>query len=258
MGKLRLRPAAALPAGAINVDALGNVYVADASERIKVFSRLGRHIRTWAVGDAPGQVEDVEGLTVDPLGNVYVADFYNNRVQKFTPTGHLLARWERRGTTGGTFRFPSDVAIGGNGQIYVTDLENHRVQRFQPRPQLGGAALGDSYAAGVGLGRVTDGCDRDRGAYGPHAGRQLAASRFDVHLVHLACSGDTATGVRSTQLNRVDVQDNVVTLTVGGNDIGFADKVAGCWVDGCGEDTFRLLADRVGGSRPGIRSMSVF
>jgi DNA-binding beta-propeller fold protein YncE len=236
--------------GAIAIDNVsGHVVIADASERIKTFTLLGRHVRTWGTnGSAPGQLDDVAGLDVDPFGNVFVADFSNNRVQKFTPGGRLLARWGQRGTAAGQFRFTSDVAVQGR-YVYVSDLNNHRIQRFRSQRYLGWAALGDSYSAGVGLGPVTQPCDRDQDAYAPRASRTLAAGAFDAGVTFLACSGDTVGGLRAAQLSSVNPHHNIVTMSIGGNDIGFADKVKGCWVGACGDDTLRLSADRPGGSQ---------
>ena len=43
----------------------------------------------------------VRGITIDADGMVYVADSNNNRVQKFTPEGKLLAVIDSKGKGGG-------------------------------------------------------------------------------------------------------------------------------------------------------------
>lgn len=109
-------------------------------------------------------------------------------------------------------------------------------------------SLGDSYSAGVGLGPVTAGCDRNTGAHTPRAVRAVLQKSRTVGLKHLACSGATAVDVRNSQLPQVNRLFNTVTLTAGGNDIGFAAKVKGCILGDCGPDVYGLQADIRGGS----------
>ncbi|MBB4967534.1 SGNH/GDSL hydrolase family protein [Saccharothrix violaceirubra] len=85
-------------------------------------------------------------------------------------------------------------------------------------PEL--VALGDSYAAGTGASR--DSCDRSSNAYGALYAKQIHAS-----FVMAACSGATAKSVES-QLKSITPAATLVTLTVGGNDIGFADVMTTC------------------------------
>ena len=56
-----------------------------------------------------------------PSGNIYVADWGNNRVQKFSPTGELLVKFEGSSTGVGSLKGPSGVAVDSDGDVYVTD-----------------------------------------------------------------------------------------------------------------------------------------
>jgi DNA-binding beta-propeller fold protein YncE len=71
--------------GAIAVDELGNVYVADwGNNRIQKFDNNGQFLAKWgSEGIGEDQFIHPVALTVDLEGNVYVADFGNNRIQKF-------------------------------------------------------------------------------------------------------------------------------------------------------------------------------
>lgn len=109
------------------------------------------------------------------------------------------------------------------------------------------AALGDSYSSGTGLGPVSQWCDRDSFAYAPRAVRDILTSR-SIALTHAACSGARIDDVRREQLAAVTPATTLVTITIGGNDIAFAAKVAGCWTS-CGPDTMALLADVPQGSQ---------
>jgi lysophospholipase L1-like esterase len=86
-------------------------------------------------------------------------------------------------------------------------------------------ALGDSYAAGYGLPGPTDpasvACARSSLAY-PQLLRHFRNLR-DVTFV--ACSGATTFDVQNDQLSVLSEDTTTVTLTVGGNDAGFASLV---------------------------------
>lgn len=110
-------------------------------------------------------------------------------------------------------------------------------------------ALGDSYSAGVGLGRVSSGCDRDKGAYAPHAvKRRLSKGKPKVKLDDFAaCSGAKIADVQSRQLKAVDKSTDIVTITIGGNDIGFGTKALTCALRLCDPSIFTLQPDFFGG-----------
>ncbi|WP_394836575.1 SGNH/GDSL hydrolase family protein [Pendulispora rubella] len=95
-------------------------------------------------------------------------------------------------------------------------------------------ALGDSYASGLGTREYTDdGCKRSNHAYGP----QLASAK-GLNLTFVACSGARIPDVRN-QLGSLNSNTGLVTVSVGGNDAGFADvitKCAGPWPTNCNGD----------------------
>jgi lysophospholipase L1-like esterase len=81
-------------------------------------------------------------------------------------------------------------------------------------------ALGDSYAAGVGAGSY-DGTDCMRSSKGYP---ELLDSEKHIRLqVNATCAGATTSTVADTQLSALTPGVELVTLTVGGNDLGFAD-----------------------------------
>ena len=69
------------------------------------------------------------GVAVDSSGKVYVADTYHDRVQKFSPSGTLLATWGSQGSGDGQFDHPQGIAVG-SGTVYVADTVNYRVEQF--------------------------------------------------------------------------------------------------------------------------------
>ncbi len=87
-------------------------------------------------------------------------------------------------------------------------------------------ALGDSYASGFGVMPYFDPpCDRSNAAYAVQVnGREQI--RLDDFV---ACAGATTlTVVSGGQLNALDDNTDLVTISAGGNDIGWGNAVAAC------------------------------
>ncbi len=85
-------------------------------------------------------------------------------------------------------------------------------------------ALGDSYAAGFGGGRYENGCYQSPRGYPALLDRQTRAS-LDVDVT---CSGATTATVLAGQVPLLPHRARLVTLTVGGNDLGFATVATTC------------------------------
>lgn len=87
-------------------------------------------------------------------------------------------------------------------------------------------ALGDSYAAGDGAGTyLSDGTSCHRSLLG-YPGLVSSTGKYALNLQ--ACSGATTGDVLSKQLTSDLSTAAYVTVTVGGNDIGFADVLTTC------------------------------
>lgn len=103
-----------------------------------------------------------------------------------------------------------------------------------PAQAAGGTyvALGDSYSAGTGTDAKVDDCYRSTFGY-----PALLADRAGLDLDYQACSGATTAGVRDNQLGALSTATNYVTMTIGGNDVGFADVLLECaqpgWMSNC-------------------------
>ena len=61
---------------------------------------------------------------------VYIADRYNNRIQKFTPEGEVLAVIDRKGEGGSRLNKPYDVCVDSNNILYVTEWGSNTVCMF--------------------------------------------------------------------------------------------------------------------------------
>ncbi len=97
-----------------------------------------------------------------------------------------------------------------------------------PAPALAAAvdyvALGDSYSSGVGASGTSGSCSRSDRAYGPlyAAAADVASFRFP------ACGGAVTQDVIDDQLSAVDSRTDLISITIGGNDAGFATTAATC------------------------------
>ncbi|HZO35732.1 MAG TPA: SGNH/GDSL hydrolase family protein [Solirubrobacteraceae bacterium] len=95
-------------------------------------------------------------------------------------------------------------------------------------------ALGDSYSSGLGTGAYTDAaCGRSSLAFPAVVARE----RPGTQLAFAACSGARTTDVLARQLAALRPDTTIVTITVGGNDAGFADVLRECakpsWLSDC-------------------------
>src|SRR4051794_23431220 len=93
------------------------------------------------------------------------------------------------------------------------------------------AALGDSYSSGVGTASYTldSTCKRSVYAY-PYL---WAQKHPGTALSFVACSGARTSDVLSTQIQAVTGSTTLVTMTIGGNDIGFANLIYQCTLSDC-------------------------
>ncbi|GAA4416065.1 SGNH family lipase [Actinokineospora soli] len=97
-------------------------------------------------------------------------------------------------------------------------------------------ALGDSYSAGTGAGGHYGSCYRSRKAYP----RLWAQANQPASFAFAACGGATTDTVIAKQVNALADDTTLVTITIGGNDVGFGSVMRTCTL---GSD--RACLDRV-------------
>lgn len=92
-------------------------------------------------------------------------------------------------------------------------------------------ALGDSYSAGNGANskNLDASCNRNTYAY-PYL---VAQQRPNTALTFVACSGAVTGDIINSQVNAVTAATTLVTITIGGNDIGFSNLIVSCTTLGC-------------------------
>ncbi len=88
-------------------------------------------------------------------------------------------------------------------------------------------ALGDSYASGNGTGwpDLSLSCYRSSLAYAP----LVAKARPNTSLTFKACSGATTGDVTGGQTAALSSSTDFVTVSIGGNDVGFVDLILSCF-----------------------------
>ena len=92
-------------------------------------------------------------------------------------------------------------------------------------------ALGDSFSSGVGTGSYTLSSSCRRGLYAyPWL---VAQQRPNTALTFVACSGAKTTDLMATQIASVTPDTRLVSVTIGGNDIGFSDLIVQCTLGEC-------------------------
>ena len=235
--------------GGVQVGGLGDVDYANTFEPANLgaadgLTRFPNFISEWNP-DAPGGLAGVSGANVTTTAPGGV------------PTG---AAWDQSSMVNGKGRLAiqmdvnwlewSDTAEQAN-TLLAQNIESFLMK--QKAPALSGSqyvALGDSYASGEGSfsylhssNTSSDRCHRATDGYA----EQLAA-QFSLSLGFAACSGDiindlyqsnSVTAELSTspsagysrekaQLSELGPDTQLVTLSVGGNDLGFADALKDC------------------------------
>ncbi|HEU4974125.1 MAG TPA: SGNH/GDSL hydrolase family protein [Baekduia sp.] len=107
-------------------------------------------------------------------------------------------------------------------------------------------AMGDSYSSGVGAfsSNLSSSCIRNTYAY-PY----LLAQQRGSALSFVACSGAVTGDVINNQVGAASSSTNLVTITIGGNDVGFADLIIACTTWGCSSqisDSNAQIANQLG------------
>lgn len=115
------------------------------------------------------------------------------------------------------------LSVGFASTAHAAKPDNTGKPDKNPEPAQTLVALGDSYAAGNGAGSYLDSCYRSLDGY-----PALIAEAEGLDLDLQACSGATIDDLLNWQLSTLDAETDYVTITVGGNDIGFADVISTC------------------------------
>jgi mucin-19 len=179
----------------VAADATGNIYVADAGNKlIRKITPAGL-VTTFASGfNRPA------GVAVDAAGNVYVADAGSNSIYIITPGGQVSIF-----ATG--FNSPSGVVVDGLGNVYVADLGNNQIKKVTPAGTVSVFAGSGNLGASDGLGIAA--------SFSLPAGLAIDAAGY----LYVTDSGN--------QLIRKITPGGLVSTLAGSGLVGSADGVGG-------------------------------
>lgn len=112
-------------------------------------------------------------------------------------------------------------------QTAIPDAAPKRVFQASVTDSVDYVALGDSYSSGVGTGvydAASGACARSPLSYPA----LWAAEHHPASFTFVACSGATTAEVLANQVTALATATNLVTITIGGNDAGFAPVLQTC------------------------------
>ncbi|WAL74661.1 SGNH/GDSL hydrolase family protein [Kitasatospora sp. YST-16] len=103
-------------------------------------------------------------------------------------------------------------------------------------------AMGDSYSAGLGAANPTLPCGQSTQGYPTLWAQDHGIASF----TDVTCSGAVSDDVLTKQLPALNAQTDVVTITIGGNDVGLGQQVSTCLSGGdqvCSQTVQQFKAD---------------
>jgi len=233
----------------------------------------GGTITEYAV---PTNGSRLNGITSGPDGNLWFTEWNGNNIGQITPSGTIT---EYAVPTND--QEPWGITSGPDGNLWFTERLGNKIDVLYlsgvtPSPTFSPTtvsdnvyvALGDSYSSGEGIepffepGDI-ESCHRSTLAY-PTLVKTTDPENYGKTYYSLrstagygwgfnACSGDTSTVIDNTQLinNANDINTNflplnsntkLVTLTAGGDDLGFGDVLKFCALntsDNCANDKYQ-------------------
>ena len=107
------------------------LYIADLTDRIQVFDRDGKFLRSWRTPSL--NIDGPNGLTADRFGRILVADTHFYRILIYDRKGTLLSQIGDglQGEEPGRFVYATDVVTDSQGNLFVSEYGNSdRIQVF--------------------------------------------------------------------------------------------------------------------------------
>ena len=122
---------------AIDLDAKGNVYVADRqNNRIQEFDANGKFLKEWK----NRSFANLYSVTINKINQHVLAVDYliildtiikGSNIIEFNSKGNLISQFGRSGSYNGPLCRYHDICVDKEGNIYVGDILGNRVQKFR-------------------------------------------------------------------------------------------------------------------------------
>ncbi len=199
---------------AVAVDALGNVYIADAyNHRVRKINTSG--VISTIAGTGTGgyggdgaaataaQLKTPLGIAVDNSGNVYIADSDNSRIRKVNASGIIstIAGDGSLGFTGdggpataAVLYKPLGVFLDNTSNLYIADGFNQRVRRIDVAGVIATVAGNGSFAySGDGGSAVAAGLNSPSGVAKDAAGNIYIADKMNHCVRKVSSAGIIST-----------------------------------------------------------------
>ncbi len=208
----------------VEVDAAGNVYIADTNNhRIRRISAAGI-ITTVAGSGNPGfsgdggsaltaEIYFPTGIALDGAGNLYIADTYNNRIRMVAPSGVIttVAGSGVYGFSGdgglatlANLNDPTGVDVDAAGNLYIADRFNNRIRKVVPSGVI-------STVAGKGVAE-----------YSGDGGSALAAGLQNPSDITVDSAGNLYIADQSNNRIRRVSSTGIITTVAGNGIAGFS------------------------------------
>jgi len=205
---------------------------------------------------------DAQYVVNDGMGNQYSAapvnqDAYSNQ---WVSLGNFLL------APGATVTLTNANANGATLDDLAFDAL--AVEQTSAGTQSADVAMGDSYSSGQGDPPFTndsvDGCNRSVEGY-PENLVNTDSTIYRGKLAFVACSGATTTDVvegrngEPPQTDWLSSATQLVTITIGGNDVGFGPILQACAQGtGCGPSSYPTLDEQIQAMQPKLRGLYTY
>ena len=116
-----------ISAGALAVDASGNVYIADSNDNaVKEWNAATQTVTTLVSSG----LFHPSGVAVDAAGNVYIADTNDNAVKEWNAATQTVSTLVSSGSSA-----LFDVAVDASGNVYIADSDDDALKEWNPLTQ---------------------------------------------------------------------------------------------------------------------------
>lgn len=213
----------------MNLDAFGNLYIADTSnQRIR---RVGTNgIITTAAGGGSGSdgnaatnayLSSPQDVTIDAVGNLYIADAGKNLIRQVNTNGIITTVAGSGGVTyvgdngaatNANLHYPQGVGFDAAGNLYIADNNNDRVRQVDTNSII-------TTVAGNGIGSGTNG-----GSFSGDGGAATNAGLYRPNNLAFDAVGDMyIADIFNNRVRMVNANDVITTVAGNGTNGDYGD-----------------------------------